>query len=188
LWCLEKVGVVDADISVDRGLDYVKALNLCKSTLEFLGTGASKLSKLSEFEGALVRCRNDRPARFLLSKPDADVLERAAKRAGVDIEHYSHTVTESLRRIAKLVHGRGLNIEVRFYSRPPVFRLMFIDRALCLVSYNYYGEGDGSQLPQLCLRRVKGGREVGSFYWAVEKYFDELWEDSDIWDPEEYLE
>ena len=76
------VGVKGADVRIDRGIDYKKALELCHNYLDFLGVGASKLTRLDEFDKAVLRCRPDKPIRLLLLSPSDDSLSRAARRAG----------------------------------------------------------------------------------------------------------
>jgi len=125
----------------------------------FLGTGAAKLTREDEFENAIRRCRPEQPIRFLLCKPTYDFLIEAARRFGVDRDEYKTIVTNSLRKIAELKE-KYKNIEVRFYSQFQVFRLMFIDDSICLVSYNVMGEGDGSQLPQLHILKHHPIREM----------------------------
>ena len=58
-------------------------------------------------------------------------------------------VKESLRFIASLRDREQKNITVRFYQQFPAFRLMFIDDAICLMSYYIMGKGDGSKLPPI---------------------------------------
>jgi len=195
------VGLRSADRRVDKGIDYRTSLSLVHDELSFLGTGASKLTALTrEFEDALARCRQDKPIRFLLMKPSDENLRNAAQRARRDREAYKNQVLESLRRIAGIRKDRGLpNIEVSFYPESQlgwgissVFRLMFIDRSLCLMSYNAFGISDGrqpgSELPQLHL--VSSGADEtasGSFYWAMERFYDLLWERAEKWNFEDYL-
>lgn len=189
-----RVGLVGADKEIRHGVDYDAALRLCSNELSFLGIGAAKLTSEKRFEETLRRCKPDVPIRFLLSKPSRDNLERAARRAARDRDEYKHVVLNSLRTIADVRKRRSLDIEVRFYPPAPhyipIFRLMLIDRELCLLSYNVFGEGSGSQLPQLHLAAPVGsaGRDVDSLYWAFEQYFNWLWNLSDSWDFEEYLD
>jgi len=188
-----RIGLGGADRQIRKGIDYNKALRLCRSQLAFLGIGASKLTREEEFERAMLRCRADVPIRLLLSRPTHESLAWAAKHAGKDRDEYKRIVTGSLRRIALLRKNRGVNVEVRFFPDPPnytpIFRLMFIDQQLCLCSYNVFGEDDGSRQPQL---HVIGGsgirRDVESFYYPFYLYFQWLWQLSDPWDFSSYLE
>lgn len=180
-------GVRGADPSIKKGIDYKRSLDLVKEHVDFLGTGAAKLSIQPNFEEALVRCWSDRPLRFLLSLPDTVNLETAARRFGKDREEYKKLVFASLRRLADLKERRALNLEIRFYSTPPVVRLVFIDDSICLASPNVYGEGDGSQLPQLHLVGRRGHAPNRSFYDVFEMYFNDLWTGSKSWDFKEYL-
>lgn len=183
------IGILGADIEVKKGIDYKKALNLCQNHLEFLGTGAVKLTSALEFEEALVRCRQDLPIKFLLCKPTEENLIKAAQRAGKHKDEYCYLIRNSLQKIVDIKKQRGLNIQVRFYDGISYFRLMFIDRSICLFSFNIFGEGDGSRLPQLHV--VKAGqrkRDSSSFYNPLELYFGELWERATEWDFKSYLE
>jgi hypothetical protein len=183
-----RVGITAADISIKKGFDYTKTLQMCRNQFSFLGTGAAKLSGNSEFEEAMVRCRSDQPIRFLLRKPDDENLQTAAKKAGENPDEYRQLVISSLRKISYLRENRGVNLEVRFYEQFPAFRLVFIDASICLVSYNVFGEGDGSQLPQIHVVRAAANRKVStSFYHAFELYFDNLWDKSSEWDFESYV-
>jgi hypothetical protein len=183
------VGLRGADPEIAKGINYDQALKLCKNQLEFLGTGGAKLTTEREFEQALLRCRQDRPIKFLLCKPTADILTHATKRAGRDADTYRKVVLDSLQKIARLRNDRKLNIEVRFYTEPSIFRLMFIDDSICLASYNLFGEGDGSQLPQLHIAKPpEDQRVVTSFFYPFKVYFDELWLHGDVWNFSDFLD
>jgi len=139
-------------------MNYERALKACNNQLEFLGIGAWKLTKEKEFEQTIRRCnRRNVPIRFLLTKPENPLLVQAAKQYGINSKEYQSRVRESLRKIADF-KNKNINIQVRFYPSQnkrdtPIFRLMFINDSLCLVSYHVFGEGDGSQQPQLHLKK-----------------------------------
>jgi hypothetical protein len=188
------VGVVSGDKSVVHGLDYEKALKLCRNGLAFAGLGADKITAARNFRDVMIRCnRPDRPIRFLLARPDSGFLRTAARHADVSEEEYVNKVRQSLGRIAELKKQRDFNIEVRFYppscAKPPRFRLMFIDSSLCLVSYYVLGEGSGEQLPQIHLRASTGGRDVESMFYPFSLYFEDMWEAAHeaVWDFVAYL-
>jgi hypothetical protein len=179
-----RVGLVGIDRKLKLDRDYARALRLCNNSLDFLGIGASKLvAHQTEFEEAIARChRSNRPIKFLLSDPDSIELQDAARSAGTGLTDYQQRVRTSLRTLALLKQNRARNIEVRFYSRVPLFRLMFIDDSLCFASHYVLGEGDGSQLPQLNVLRLENARDVHTLYYPLRKYFDDLWDTSDPWD------
>ena len=184
------VGLIGADRTIRGGLDYTRSLKMCKNSLSFLGVGARKLTEhASEFEAAMQRChRANRPIRLLLCKPDNEILKTAAQNAKRPPDEYAHRVQESLRAIADYRNRRRWNIEVRFYDVPrPLFRLMFIDGWLCLASHYVFGEGDGSEWPQLHVRRSAAERDVNSLYHPFEQYFDELWDNAEIWNFARYI-
>lgn len=195
LWELSRfwrVGLQGADPSISRGLDYGKALDLCQNEMWLLGTGAAKLSGHPKFEPAVRRCsriEEDTPrVRFLLARPGSVFLGSAARQAGKPDHAYQERVSDSLRTLARL-RKDGVNLEVRFYREEtflPLFRLMFIDNRLCLASYNVFGHGDGSELPQVRVSR-DDVRDFASFYDPFRRYFAALWEDAAVWDPGEFL-
>lgn len=184
-----KIGLVGADPEVKTGIDYITALGMCKNALDFLGIGAAKLTEhQKEFRDAIDCCnRSDKPVRLLLCRPDASGLERIARMARRDSESYKQTVSESLRFIAKLRNEEHKNISVRLYGELPAFRLMFINEAICLMSYNVFGKGDGSNLPQLHIIKTTEDRDVDSLYFGFAAYFGKLWEDSAEWNFQDFL-
>ena len=169
---------------------YANALRLCTNSLDFLGIGAGKLTdKSAEFEEAMNRChRLDRPIRFLLCAPDNTELISFAKQAGRPPSEYQERVRASLRTIRQFKVDRARNVEVRFYKQLPVFRLMFINDELCLASHYVFGEGDGSQLPDIFIARRTGKRDVESIYYGFQRYFDQAWKAATRWDFESHLE
>jgi len=183
---MHELGIVGIDKEIRKGIDYKRALSLCRNTLDFLGIGASKLTKEEEFENAILRCKGTRPIRFLLCKPEDEQLEIAATKFGREKQAYQEHVINSIRIIASL-KKKYPNIEVRFYQEFQWFRLMFIDDSICLFSYNLMGEGDGSQLPQLHLATRQGEREADNFYHVFARYFSDLWNKSEAWDFHKYL-
>lgn len=190
LFSFWRIGLVGADQSASLGISYAKALGFCQDSLDFLGIGASKLTEERDaFMAAIVRCnRPERPIRFLLSAPTNETLQSAAKQAGRPEREYQDRVRVSLRVLKQYREEQARNIEVRFYSDPPLFRLMFIDDSLCIVSHYVLGEGDGSQLAQLHVRRsIWGRRNNESIYYPLKLYFDQLWERAKPWDFHEHI-
>ena len=186
-WCL---GVVGADRETRLGINHEKALNLCTSSMDFLGIGGGKLRAYqSAFEAAIDRCsRPDRSIRFLLCRPNNEGLKRIAQSAGRDELSYQKVVQESLRMIAHLKNERAKNIQVRLYQDFPVFRLMFINDAICLASHYVLGKGgDGSEAPQLHIVKASKSRDVESLYYAFSSYYERLWQESEIWDFQSYV-
>lgn len=140
--------------------------------IRFLGIGASKLTSSPEFIEAVTRCnRADVPIRFLLTKPNNQMLELAARQKGLDPVKYRQKVEDSLRALQRLKKNSGMNIEVRFYPSEkrdmPLFRMMFINDSILLLSYNIFGEGDGSQLPQIHIKNFLDRRNVESFLFSL---------------------
>lgn len=190
LFSFWRIGLVGADQSANLGISYAKALGICRDSLDFLGIGASKLTmERDAFVAAIARCnRPERPIRFLLCTPTNETLQSAAKQAGRPEREYQDRVRESLRVLKQQREDQARNIEVRFYSDLPLFRLMFINDSLCVASHYVLGEGDGSQLPQLHVRRsIWDRRDNESIYYPLRLYFDQLWEKAAPWDFREHI-
>jgi hypothetical protein len=180
------VGIYGVDLEIKKGIDYQKSLLLVNNKIKFLGIGASKLTDQRDaFKKALKNCVKENSIKFLLCKPDHNLLLKAAKRFEKPLNTYKNNVINSLRYISDL-KGTYENIEVRFYNDFQIFRMMFIDDSICLFSYNVMGEGDGSQLPQIHIVKHPK-RDVNSLYYPLERYFDDLWKVSEEWDFKEFL-
>jgi hypothetical protein len=186
-----RIGLAGADKKTHSGIGYEKSLRLCTASLQFLGIGAGKLLGYhAEFEKAIDRCsRPGTPIRFLLCKPESGELKKIALSAGKDELSYQKVVVTTLRELARLKHQRAKNIEVRLYTDFPVFRLMFINDEICLASHYMLGKGgDGSDAPQMHVVRKSSSRDVESLFYAFEGYFERIWEASEEWDSQSYLE
>lgn len=185
-----QLGIVGVGTDGTPRARYERALALCRDSLEFLGIGAGKLTAAGDaFTAAIDRChRENRPIRFLLSSPRNSRLITIARQANRPKTEYQEAVRSSLRVLKHLKEQRGKNIEVRLYDDLPVFRLMFVNGELCLASHYVMGEGDGSQLPDVYLRRQAGDRDVNSIYHGFRLYFDQLWERAEPWDFKSLLD
>jgi hypothetical protein len=191
LFQLARIGIYDFDGSVRAGFNYKSALRAARNNIAFMGTGASKLTSSDEFETAIARCQMGVPNRFLLIHPDSPVLKEAAKQAGVAEDDYSNRVRASIERLARLAQGRNFKIEVKFQNANreddlEAFRLMFVDDRFCLFSFNAYGRGDGSFLPQLVVQSKSRPEEERTFYYGMRRYFERRWIAAKPWDISEF--
>jgi len=191
LWSIFKgyqdVGIGAAFHSTQSGVGFQKSLRLATTSLDFLGTGASKLTEhTKEFEDAMKRCAvGGRVVRLLLSHPGNPLLETLSLRNERSNMSYSRTVTDSLKRIARLQADHQLAIQLRFYSNPKGkdfqnFRLMFINKSLCLWGWTVFDGERGRNNPQVLLfNQAKDGPER-SAYHAFQDYFNRLWDDPSV--------
>ncbi|MDP2121067.1 MAG: hypothetical protein Q8K28_14310 [Hoeflea sp.] len=192
LFKLSRIGVYDFDVSVRTGFNYKSALKAARRDIAFLGTGASKLTSSEEFEAAIERCQAGVPNRFLLIHPNSPVLRAAARQYGVSDDDYSLKVQTSIEKLARLASSRGFKIEVRFQDAEreddlESFRLMFIDDSVCLFSFNAYGRGDGSALPQLIVQSRSRPEVERALYYGLRRYFDRRWATAKPWNIDDFL-
>lgn len=182
---LINAGVVAAYETTEKGIDYKHSLERAERSIDFLGIGADKLSSLPEFEAALRRCAvGGRKVRMLLSPPENPLLATLARRNESDPATYARKVHESLERIAKLTREWNLDVEVRFYPTRTSkdfqqFRLMFIDKKICLMSWTIWGSHIGKGNPQLVLRNDTIRSPPQTAYQAFMDYFERIWVDPD---------
>jgi hypothetical protein len=183
-----RVGLIDAHLTTEKGIDYSASLKMAARSISFLGIGADKLTSLPEFSSAMERCAvGGRKVRLLLSPPENPLLATLAQRYGGNPKEFGDKVRESLRRIKKLKQSKDLDIEVRFYptsrSRDlQQFRLMFIDDAVCLLSWTVWGNHIGRNNPQVILKNAPRKNPQVTAYRAFQDYFDALWEASSVVD------
>lgn len=184
-WILRNFRTLGLGLAFDRttrGIDFERSLKLARSDFAFLGIGAHKLVGAQAFEDAMQRCATDgRIARFLLSDPSNPSLERMARRNNIDPSIYKRRVEESIGRLRSLREERGLNIEIALYSSDidadfQRFRLVFIDKAYCLLSWTAWGTHEGRDNPQIVLRN-RGNSQT--MYKAFDDYFALLWNNSE---------
>ena len=192
LYKLAKIGIYDFDVSVRSGFNYDAALKAASNNIFFLGPGAYKLTSSDEFETAITGCQMGVTNRFLLVHPDSDVLRTAAKQAGVAEDSYANKVRDSIEKLARLAASRKFNIQVRFQDANreddlESFRMMFIDQRFCLLSFNAYGKGDGSALPQLIIQSKSRVSEEKSLYHGCSQYFERRWGAAKPWSMQEFL-
>jgi len=177
-------GICKVDPQIAKGLQPVDALKSCKNNFKFLGIAANKFIFASEFEAAVRRCnRTGDSIKFLLSSPENPIIVQMARRAKRGEDDFRNMINSTLKKLKMLTEDHGYNIEVRLYrstgdSGPPSFRLFFVDNTEVLVSYYLMGEGDGSLMPQLLIKKPVGKSEVNNFYFAFDHYFNSLWAES----------
>ena len=179
------LGIIDAHDKTQDGIDFKASLKMARSSIDFLGIGADKLTSLKTFEETMKRCATEgNQVRFLLSPSGNPALERAAKRNGTDVGDYGRKVEESLRRIARIQKKGDLNIVVKQYAAErdkdlQQFRLMFIDNKYCLAGWTVWGEHVGKNNPQLILKRPTREAPQNSAYKAFHDYFEAIWDSPD---------
>lgn len=177
---LSRVGITNAFETTKQGVSAADSLRLVKSELDFLGIGAKKLVDSSEFDAMVRRCQSAGGGlRFLLSNPDNPALEEMARRNGRHDLAYRSRVRESIREIINRANTAGANFEVRLYNLDqeialPHFRLMFIDKKICIFSQLFWSPSEGLDNPQLVLLRNKNSAG-SSLYQGYREYFDALW-------------
>jgi hypothetical protein len=193
-WKFAKMGLHAAQSSIANGTDYRAALDLCRDSFSFLGTGAFKLTSQPNFEETLLRCNNDHaPVRLLLSNPENGLIADAERKAGVAPGTYRHNIIQSLTNLKRIKQDRNVQFEVRFYRAEAArdfenFRIMLIDDDILLLSYNVYGKNaDGRSTPQAVLFKSNMMSSSDNFYFAFHGYFERLWASSTSWDFEQYV-
>lgn len=181
---LRRLGITDADYSVETGIDYSAALTSVTKGFRFAGVGASKLcEKEQDFRDALTRTAQHRGAIQML------LVNSESSKAIKELEDHDSTYAYQqkiegtqllLQSMAKLPKN---NLELRYYSPNDVnsmrpFRLFFTEQD-CLLSPFRVGTGvkdRGRGLPQL--RITSSGfpsKTLPTLFTSFEKYFDSEW-------------
>lgn len=184
---LSRVGIINSFRSTSSGVTPEKSLRLVKNSVDFLGIGAKKLTDSPEFSKMVERCRESGgKVRLLLSSPKNAALAKLAARNGRDPQSYSSRVKESIGQALHIREKLGPDVVViKLYELGsefalPHFRLMFIDKRICVFSHLVWNEKEGLDNPQLIIRSNRGkGDEEESLYAAYNKYFEDLWDASE---------
>jgi hypothetical protein len=195
---LSSLGIVGAKANLSvQARDYAQALARSDNGFWFLGVGAEKLTREPEFLPAMMRCsRKDRPIRFLLAHPDHPWLSESAARMELHHDDYRNRVRKSLGVIREAKEKRGCNVEVKFYSTTPTFRVVVINEDECLLGFYVDSTKPKSDefasfsSPHLVVMRgATTGFDDRDFLGAVKSFFSVEWERStnEAWDFKAYL-
>ncbi|WP_029835379.1 hypothetical protein [Vibrio parahaemolyticus] len=170
----KKVGIQDSDSNMNEGLTPSEMLKQVENNFSFLGTGANKLTSDSNFEKIihLDKCR------ILLCNPNSKGLKEIGDSSD---SNYKATVEKSIEKIKSIIDRGNNNIELRLYTAEskeemPIFRIALYND-VCITSFNYFtpDKKDGSQLPQLHLKKYINKPLQSGFYYAYDTYFERLW-------------
>ncbi|WNJ95374.1 hypothetical protein RND59_14790 [Vibrio ruber] len=170
----KKIGIQDSDVNMYEGLTPSEMLDKVENNFSFLGTGANKLTSDNNFDKII----NLDKCRILLCDPNS----RGLKEIG-DSSHsnYKLTVEKSIEKIKSIIDRGNNNIELRLYKanskeEMPIFRIALYND-MCVTSFNYFtaDKKDGSQLPQLHLKKFANKPLQSGFYYAYDTYFERLW-------------
>ncbi|MBS1004368.1 hypothetical protein [Acetobacter thailandicus] len=178
---ISKVGITNAFETTKQGISAEASLKEVTKELTFLGVGAKKLTESREFDAMLKRCKNaGGSVKFLLSHPENTALENLATQNGRDNFSYRSRVKESIREIHTRATRIGVPCEIRLYDLQqkialPHFRLMFIDKRLCIFSQVVWNSNEGLDNPQLILCPNKNNAH-SSLYQGYYEYFNDLWD------------
>lgn len=171
----KQVGLEKVDLSIEDGLQATEMLEDVNRDFKFLGTGANKLTTDSELFKNVLKCGG---AEFLICDPSSPALKQMSLRANDD---YVGKVTSSINKLKKYV-DEGHDIKLRLYyaesiNDMPIYRLAFYND-LCLCSYNYFSTDiqNGKQLPQLHIKKSPTDSPETTYYYAMTKYYERLWE------------
>ncbi|NVD28606.1 hypothetical protein HUO14_11900 [Parasphingorhabdus flavimaris] len=176
------VGIINVFPTTEKGIMPAKSLTMIQTDVDFLGIGGAKLTDhKEEFVNMLKRIKsNAGKARFLLSLPDNQTLESLANKYGRDEKRYQLKVIGSAREITSQCESIGVEYELRFYNLDnrfslPAFRLMLVDKKLCIFSFLNWTKAEGLDNPQMIVRK-SGRKSQSALYKSMLQYFDSLWE------------
>lgn len=104
--------------------------------------------------------------KFLLLDPESKYTEQLEKQEGIPVRR---NIISSIYNLLDL-KPKNNSIEIRLYNRPPLFRIIAIDRSKCFVGY--YSATHNN--PQVSFTR---GNQNRSFAVPFLRIFDEIWEE-----------
>ena len=174
-----RAGVVKIDSGAGTGLDYEWSLNQVQESFSFLGVGATKLTENKDaFRKMAIRCvkNGGHPPELLLCDPGSQVLHELETQAEVSKHRFTGNVQVSktaLETIEDEINCKFLigRYQPKSKGELPLFRLLFIDKKICLISSGYYGNSDlGRSIPQLLISK---DAHPGLFL-VFERYFNQF--------------
>jgi hypothetical protein len=158
-----------------------KQLSRCKSSLYYMGMSAGTI--LTPETGSVITvafAKNHLSSlKFLLFDPREKEKGRENALKGIGYNNWDNSwknkILTSIGELSVLKENhKNSNIEVRIYKDFPIFRFIIVDDNT--IYMNYYEKGYApSKMLNLVIKKNRGG-----FYQAIEKYFNCLWESSEI--------
>jgi hypothetical protein len=159
-----------------------KQLSCCEKSLYFMGLSA-RIILTAEAGKVITKAfakNNHLSLKFLLFDPREKAKGRQKALDGTGDENnwdnlWKNLILSSIGELSVLKKNhRNSNIEVRIYKDFPIFRFLIVDDST--IYMNYYGKGFApSEIPNLMIKKNRDG-----FYQAIEKYFECLWNSSEI--------
>ncbi|TXH77225.1 MAG: hypothetical protein E6Q88_01780 [Lysobacteraceae bacterium] len=179
--------------------DYRKILESAAKEFMMMGVGADKLTRdVDVFRGVVNRCGSaHQPVRLLLIHPDAEWVADTAQRRGLAKNEFRGRITASLARIKLIKSNYAGNVEVRFYTQKPIFRLIFLNGKSCLFGQYTetaakFGENeyDNFSNPNIEISASENRAHDLELYGAMKDYFEQMWRscEGNSWDFKTFVE
>lgn len=178
--CDKKVEVIDvARASIEGPGGTEKILGECEKHFYFMGISAQKWIKDADNFDSTMRKISAKhgSVRFLMLNPSSEEARRMSITGNSDlIQNIKNNIT-TLREYRK----SGLNVEVRVYSRMPVFRIAIVDDDKKVYAGNYKVYNNGVvdvNVEQLILDDNGNGKVEKILKEQYLEYFQAEWDDS----------
>jgi hypothetical protein len=171
-------GIVGYADSHRRGKGSPEAiLARVRQDLCFMGAAASRWLEEplnTEFKAMVKRLGprtgRDAPVRVLILSPDSPFVSYVAASETTAERPLTEKIRHTVEKIAEYRRSK-LDIDLRFYADPPLFRLAFVDDEWLYLGY-YRPLSSGENSPQLILNNRRVPR---SFYRDFKAYFEREW-------------
>lgn len=170
---LEKVGIKNCDLSIEKGITTENGLADVKERFCAMVTAGTKFTGADNFISVMKRCgvRDRDNVRFLLAHPDSEEIKKRSGARGMPEDSIGNLIRDNL----KILKSYKNYLHVKFYPKwyIPWIRLFFVDGGYVLFSFYILGK-TGKKSPQLKI--IKIDNIDRSFYVPFEEIFKMLWE------------
>lgn len=139
----------------------------------FLGISAKRIINNLEIQNKLIQIarKNNHSVKFLLLNPKSTFISEAAARENTSKEIWQSEITSVVAKIKELKEKHSLNIEVKYYSFMPIWRLVMMNGNLMYLTY-FTDNREGIESPLIELVDEADGDNI---YRAYRDMFYGIW-------------
>jgi hypothetical protein len=140
----------------------------------FLGISAKRIINNLEIQEKIIQIArtNNHSVKFLLLNPNSTFIQKAADRENTSKEIWQSEIISVVAKIKELKEKNNLNIEVKYYSFMPIWRLIIMNGNLMYLTY-FTDNREGIESPMLELIDESDGDNI---YRAYKDMFYGIWE------------
>ena len=162
------LGITAAHEGPNEGVEAM--FDSARTSIDFWGVSANRTARSPLATAALKRVgSHGGSVRFMLLEPRCSSVVRRAAEEGEDPAAWSGEIRGTVTRLKRLAERESIDIQVRYSSEYPIWRMVILDRDRILLNW-FLPRRPGHHSPMT----VIGATDEGLF-WPLQRSFEEAW-------------